>query len=196
MQSATSEVVDAIKNIGGTIGAMNEIATTIAASVVEQGSATQEIARNVQATASGTNQMSNSISRVTRATSEAGTAAGQVVILADKLGAQAENLRANSRVSLPASVRPDWLCTATDTSSRSANSSIRYGRPKGGSRVGRGSGPARSAFQHASYAREVKGACVARVGLLGPFRVNQRGRIGLQGRQFSSLRRPLGMPDL
>ena len=95
MQSATSGVVDAIKNIGGTIGAMNEIATTIAASVVEQGSATQEIARNVQATASGTNQMSNSISRVTRATSEAGTAAGQVVILADKLGAQAENMRAN-----------------------------------------------------------------------------------------------------
>jgi methyl-accepting chemotaxis protein len=95
MQSATSEVVDAIKNIGGTIGAMNEIATTIAAAVEEQGSATQEIARNVQATASGTDQMTSSISGATRAASEVGTAAGQVAGLADELGAQTETLRAN-----------------------------------------------------------------------------------------------------
>jgi|GEM_PF-2370404 uncharacterized protein YoxC len=95
MQSATSEVVEAIKNIGGTIGAMNEIATTIAAAVEEQGSATREIARNVQATASGTSQMSTSIGGVTRAAGEAGTAAGQVLTLADKLGTQADTLRAN-----------------------------------------------------------------------------------------------------
>jgi methyl-accepting chemotaxis protein len=95
MQSATSGVVDAIKSIGGTIGAMNEITTTIAASVEEQGAATQEIARNVQATASGTSQMTSSIGGVTRAAGEAGTAAGQVVGLADKLGAQAETLRSN-----------------------------------------------------------------------------------------------------
>jgi methyl-accepting chemotaxis protein len=95
MQSATSEVVDAIKNIGGTIGAINEIATTIAAAVEEQDSATREIARNVHATASGTNQMSNSIGGVTRATGEAGTAAGQVLVLADELGVQTETLRTN-----------------------------------------------------------------------------------------------------
>jgi methyl-accepting chemotaxis protein len=95
MQSATSEVVDAIKNIGGTIGAMNEIATTIASAVEQQGSATAEIARNVQATASGTSQMSGSISGVTRAAGAAGTAAGEVLVLADELGTQAETLRSN-----------------------------------------------------------------------------------------------------
>jgi hypothetical protein len=95
MQAATSEVVDAIKNIGGTIGAMNEIATTIASAVEQQGSATQEIARNVQATASGTSEMSTSILGVTRAAGEAGTAAGQVLVLADALGAQTETLRTN-----------------------------------------------------------------------------------------------------
>jgi uncharacterized protein YoxC len=95
MQSATNEVVDAIKNIGGTIGAMNEIATTIATAVEQQGSATQEIARNVQATASGTDQMTNFIGGTTRAAGEVGTAAGQVVVLADEVGAQAETLRSN-----------------------------------------------------------------------------------------------------
>jgi methyl-accepting chemotaxis protein len=95
MQAATSEVVEAIRNIGGTIGAMDEIATTIASAVEQQGSATQEIARNVQATASGTGQMSASILGVTRAAGEAGTAAGQVLALAEDLGAQAETLRTN-----------------------------------------------------------------------------------------------------
>ncbi len=95
MQSATGGVVDAIKNIGGTIGAMNEITMTIAASIEEQGAATQEIARNVQATASGTDQMTNSVGGVTRAAGQAGTAASQVVVLADRLGGQAETLRTN-----------------------------------------------------------------------------------------------------
>ena len=39
-----------------------------------------------------------------------------------------------------------------------------------------------------SYAREVKGVCAAVVGFLGPFRVNQPRRIGLQGCQSPSLR--------
>jgi methyl-accepting chemotaxis protein len=47
MQSATTEAVHAIESIGGTIGAINEIATAIASAVEQQGSATKEIARNV-----------------------------------------------------------------------------------------------------------------------------------------------------
>jgi methyl-accepting chemotaxis protein len=95
MQSATNEVVDAIKNIGGTIGAMNEIATTIATAVEQQSSATQEITRNVQATASGTEQMTSSIGGTTRAAGEVGIAAGRVVTLADDVGVQTETLRSN-----------------------------------------------------------------------------------------------------
>jgi methyl-accepting chemotaxis protein len=95
MQAATSQVVDAIKNIGGTIGAINEIATTISSAVGQQGAATQEIASSVSATATGTRQMSSSIAGVTRAAGETGTAAAQVLGLAQALGTQAETLRAN-----------------------------------------------------------------------------------------------------
>ena len=48
IQAATGDSVEAIKAIGDTIGRINEIATTIASAVEEQGAATQEIARNVQ----------------------------------------------------------------------------------------------------------------------------------------------------
>jgi methyl-accepting chemotaxis protein len=48
MQSATQDSVAAIKEIGGTINRISEIATTIASAVEEQGAATQEITRNIQ----------------------------------------------------------------------------------------------------------------------------------------------------
>src|SRR6202008_1126610 len=64
MQSATQESVTAIKEIGGTIGPITEIATTIAAAVEEQGAATQEITRNIQQAASGTAQVAGNISKV------------------------------------------------------------------------------------------------------------------------------------
>ena len=54
IQGATGNRSSAIKSIGKTIGEINEIATTIAAAVEEQGAATQEIARNVQQAAAGT----------------------------------------------------------------------------------------------------------------------------------------------
>ena len=95
MQAATSQVVDAIRNIGGTISQMSEIATAIATAVEQQGSATQEISRNVHATATGTGQMASTIGGVTRAAGETGAAAGRVLGLAQELGTQTETLRAN-----------------------------------------------------------------------------------------------------
>ena len=59
MQTATQDSVAAIKEIGGTIGRISEIATTIAAAVEEQGAATQEISRNVQQAAEGTAQVAD-----------------------------------------------------------------------------------------------------------------------------------------
>ena len=53
MQSATQELVVAIKDISGTINRISDIAATIAAAVEEQGAATQEISRNVQEAATG-----------------------------------------------------------------------------------------------------------------------------------------------
>jgi methyl-accepting chemotaxis protein len=93
MQGATSEMVTAIHSIGGTIGTINEIATTIAAAVEEQGAATQEIARNVHEAAQGTGQVSSNIVGVNQAASETGTAANQVLTSAEELGKQAETLR-------------------------------------------------------------------------------------------------------
>lgn len=95
MQGATSEAVQAIKSIGGTIGTINKIATTIASAVEEQGAATQEIARNVQQAAQGTGQVSSNIVGVNQAAAETGTAANQVRGAAEKLGTQAAILRAD-----------------------------------------------------------------------------------------------------
>jgi methyl-accepting chemotaxis protein len=95
MQNATGEAVHAIQSIGGTIGSINEIATTIASAVEEQGAATQEIARNVQEAAQGTGQVSSNIVGVNQAAAEAGEASSQVLASAEELGKQAETLRAD-----------------------------------------------------------------------------------------------------
>ncbi len=95
MQSATGEAVQAIKDIGGTIGTISEISTTIASAVEEQGAATQEIARNVQQAATGTSEVSSTIGGVNQAANETGTAAGQVLMSAEQLGRQSDLLRAD-----------------------------------------------------------------------------------------------------
>jgi methyl-accepting chemotaxis protein len=56
MQGATQESVAAIKEIGGTIGKISDIANTIANAVEQQSAATQEIARSVQNVAQGTQE--------------------------------------------------------------------------------------------------------------------------------------------
>ncbi len=93
MQSATSEAVHAIGVIDHTISSINEISTAIASAVEEQGSATQEIARNVQEAARGTGEVSNNILGVNEAASETGSAAGRVLLSAEKLNSHAANLR-------------------------------------------------------------------------------------------------------
>ena len=93
IQSATRESVEAIKGIGETIGQINEIATSIASAVEEQGAATQEIARNVQEAARGTSDVSSNISEVTESAKQTGAAAEQVLGAAGDLAKQAESLR-------------------------------------------------------------------------------------------------------
>ncbi|HZB91147.1 MAG TPA: methyl-accepting chemotaxis protein [Stellaceae bacterium] len=95
IQTVTGEAVRAIQGIGGTIGHINEISTTIASAVEEQGAATQEIARNTQQAAKGTEQVSSNIAGVNRAAGETGAAASQVLASAEQLGRQSETLRAD-----------------------------------------------------------------------------------------------------
>ena len=95
MQGATNEAVQAIEGIGGTITSINEITTTIASAVEEQGAATREIARNVQQAAQGTGQVSHNIVGVNAAAGQTGTAASRVLASAEDLTRQSAALRAN-----------------------------------------------------------------------------------------------------
>jgi methyl-accepting chemotaxis protein len=95
MQAATSEAVQAIRKIGGTIGSINGIAAMIASAVEEQDAVTQQIARNVQEAAKGTGQVSNSIIGVNQAATVTDAAANQVLSSAEDLSRKAETLRAD-----------------------------------------------------------------------------------------------------
>jgi methyl-accepting chemotaxis protein len=95
MQVATQDSVVAIKEIGGTIGHISEIASAIAAAVEEQGAATQEIARNVQQAARGTELVSGNITGVDQTAAKTGMVTDKVRTAAETLGRQAETLRAD-----------------------------------------------------------------------------------------------------
>jgi methyl-accepting chemotaxis protein len=95
MQGATTEAVQAIEGIGRTIGAINDITSAISLAVEQQGSATQEIARNVQEAAIGTGQVSSNIAAVNDAAEKTGSASNDVLASADQLSKQAVNLRAD-----------------------------------------------------------------------------------------------------
>jgi methyl-accepting chemotaxis protein len=93
IQAATQESVNAIKEIGTTIGRMSEISSTIASAVEEQGAATQEISRNVQQASQGTTQVTSHITDVQRGASETGTASSQVLSAAQSLSSESNRLK-------------------------------------------------------------------------------------------------------
>jgi methyl-accepting chemotaxis protein len=95
MQGATEEAVKAIQGIGGTIGTINGIATSIASAVEEQGAATREITRTVQQAARNSGEVTTSIVGVNQAAGDTGTAANQVLASAEALRGQADALRVN-----------------------------------------------------------------------------------------------------
>jgi methyl-accepting chemotaxis protein len=94
MQAATQDSVGAIKEIGTTITQISDIATTIAATIEEQGAATAEIARNVSEAAKGTAEVATKITQVNHGASATGTASAQVLASARSLSVQSSNLRA------------------------------------------------------------------------------------------------------
>jgi methyl-accepting chemotaxis protein len=94
MQQVTTSAVGAIRNIGQTIGEINDVTTAIAAAVEEQGAATREIARNIQHAAGGTAEVSSNIVGVSTASAAAGSAAGEVLSASSTLRREADVLRA------------------------------------------------------------------------------------------------------
>jgi len=93
IRDATGSTVNAIRDIGTTIGQMNEITEAISAAVEEQGAATREIARSVQQAAQGTQGVMQHIVGVREASGQVGAAAAQVLSAAGQLGAQSEQLK-------------------------------------------------------------------------------------------------------
>ncbi|MBV6656803.1 MAG: HAMP domain-containing protein [Devosiaceae bacterium] len=93
MQGDTNAVVDAIDQIGTMIQDLNSTASSIAAAVEEQHSATQEIARNTQQAADGTREVSSNITEVSTAVMETGQAAREVLSASSQLAEQSEQLQ-------------------------------------------------------------------------------------------------------
>jgi methyl-accepting chemotaxis protein len=93
MQVATQESVQAIKQIGTTIGRISQIAATISTSVDQQGGATQEIARNVEQAAVGTSEVATNIVDVNQGARRTGSASAQVLSSAQSLSGESNRLR-------------------------------------------------------------------------------------------------------
>ncbi len=93
VQQETQEAVEAINEITEVISSMNEIATTIASAVEEQGAATAEIARNVEEAAAGTGEVTSNIVGVNQGAGETGSAAGEVLEASRELSQQADTLK-------------------------------------------------------------------------------------------------------
>ncbi len=93
VRGVTQQAVNAIKQIRGTIDEVNKVATTISASVEQQGAAMQEIARNTQLAADRTRDASVSVTAVSAGTAATTQTAEAVKSAAGTLGAQAARLR-------------------------------------------------------------------------------------------------------
>ncbi|MCD0424104.1 methyl-accepting chemotaxis protein [Rubrivivax sp. JA1024] len=93
IQAATGQSVTAIRQIGGTISKMSEIAAAIASAIEEQGAATQEISRNIQQAAIGTQEVSENIVEVQHGATETGSASGQVLSAAQSLSRDSNMLK-------------------------------------------------------------------------------------------------------
>jgi methyl-accepting chemotaxis protein len=92
IQSASDETVAAIRNVLQVITEIEQIGSAIGAAIEQQGSATKEIARNVQEAAHGTHEVNANISGVQQAANETGAAATQVLGAAEQLSQQSKDL--------------------------------------------------------------------------------------------------------
>ena len=72
---------------------VNDIAMTIAAAVVEQSAATQEIARSVEQAAAGTAEVSANVGGVQDAAGRTGAAADEVLGASRDMGSEAVRLK-------------------------------------------------------------------------------------------------------
>jgi methyl-accepting chemotaxis protein len=85
IQSATGDCVVAIGGISDTIREISGIATTIAAAVEQQGSATREIARSVQQASVGTSEVSHNVAGASKSANQSRVFAENVLAASGQL---------------------------------------------------------------------------------------------------------------
>ncbi|GAB3449316.1 methyl-accepting chemotaxis protein [Insolitispirillum peregrinum] len=93
VQAATRNAVEANQEIVNVIARIDEVATTIASAVEEQGAATNEIARNIQQAASSTSEVTSHIGQMRQGAERTGTAASGLLAEAEQMAERAEMLR-------------------------------------------------------------------------------------------------------
>ncbi len=94
MRQATGEAARVMRGIKQTIGRMDEVATTIAAAVEQQGASTREITQRLQGVAAATTSVSDSMGAVAAVAEQAGLVSNQVREAAQGVEHQAATLRA------------------------------------------------------------------------------------------------------
>ncbi len=94
VQDQTIRAVDAISGIAKTINELDEVSAAIASAAEEQGAATQEITRNIQAAYTGTTDVACNIMGVRKGAEANTQAAYEVFSSAQELSKKAETMRA------------------------------------------------------------------------------------------------------
>ncbi|ARJ64437.1 hypothetical protein WV31_01370 [Magnetospirillum sp. ME-1] len=92
VQEETQAAVVSIGSISSTIQQINQLTTTIAGAVEEQGAATGEIARNVEEASKGTREVATNIAGVAHAARETGQMAQSVFKAANDLLSESQSL--------------------------------------------------------------------------------------------------------
>jgi len=92
IQSVTTNTVEAISEIGETIGNLSEVAGTIAAAVEQQNAATKEISENIQRAEGVSREVTEAIATVSETAKASGEAATEVLDSAESLYTRNEQL--------------------------------------------------------------------------------------------------------
>ncbi|MEJ0018672.1 MAG: methyl-accepting chemotaxis protein [Acetobacteraceae bacterium] len=94
IRTATGEAVEAMGEVGKSIGRMDAVTETIAAAVEQQGTTTRQIASSVKAVTGATEQTTDAMRRLTEVADGAATLSDSVLQAASGVGREADTLRA------------------------------------------------------------------------------------------------------
>jgi methyl-accepting chemotaxis protein len=93
MQAATDDAATTIHDIGDVIVEINDIATTVASAMEEQGASTREISRNVQQAAQGARVVAENIGAVDSGAQATGASSEQLLRASQELAQHSASLR-------------------------------------------------------------------------------------------------------